>query len=116
MSEEVEKVLEVTKGEILKAAKKSHAVKEALKELFPEVFDNKYFNLRKLEVLDNIEMGRIFTYESSKKAQFYGLDFLSIRVDGNFAWKGFFLDKSYKWEIVTDDKGALILLPTKRGC
>ena len=65
---------------------------------------NKYFNLSKLT-----DDEYIFTDKGYKAA---GLQrsFMLIRGDGKYERKGFYLSKSYKWEIIEDEQGCLVLV------
>jgi len=108
--------LEITKEKVLKAAEKCSEAKEVLKTLFPEIFADKYFDLSKLKPLDFIDFeGQIFTFSSSREAGFSGVWFFKVCLCGKYACKGFSLDKSYKWELVNNEFGELILLPTKKN-
>ena len=45
-----------------------------------------------------------------------GYDFIQIRVDkySDYYHKGFYLDGEYNWELVTDNKNIIVLVPTKK--
>ena len=66
---------------------------------------DKYFDLSKLADGDEY----IFTDKECKAA---GLQrsFMLIRGDGKYERKGFYLSKSYKWEIIEDEQGCLVLV------
>lgn len=82
-----------TKEQVLEAASTSKEAKDALVKLFPKYFeDDKYVDLTK-ESIGN---------------------FLCIRENGKYKHKGFYLVGQYDWEITKDDRGVLVLLPTKK--
>lgn len=39
---------------------------------------------------------------------------IQVRRDGKLANRGFFLHDNYNWQIVEDDQGYMILVPTKK--
>jgi len=39
---------------------------------------------------------------------------LNKRLYGNFKGKGYFLSVNYNWQIIKDDEGHLVLVPTKK--
>jgi hypothetical protein len=43
-------------------------------------------------------------------------NFIQIRCseDSNYCYKGFYLDMKYNWELVTDNRGEIVLVPTKK--
>ena len=45
-----------------------------------------------------------------------GYDFIQIRVDkySDYYHKGFYLDGEYNWELITDNKNEIVLVPTKK--
>lgn len=90
-----------TEEQILKAAKESN-VEEALKKLFPEVFDKSII----------LPRGRI---KSDTEATEAGLGHASlfVRSVGPYKQKGFCLSKEVNWSIV-DDGDYLVLVPTKK--
>jgi len=108
------KMLKITKEKVLEAAEKYSEAKEVLRTLFPEAFD-KYFDLSKLKTLEYVDNGRIFSFDSCQYAGFDDYLFLQIRFGGEYANKGFYLSKNYKWQLVEDEDGALVLLPTKKS-
>lgn len=91
-----------TKEQILEAAKTSPEAKDALKKLFPEVFEeDKYFDLTEL----------------NGGSQSFGTrigNLMCIRTCGEYANKAFFLADFYKWEIKIDNLGYECLIPTKK--
>lgn len=91
--------LTVTRERILEAAARCPTAKETLKTLFPAVFeDDKYYNL-----------------SEQKNESFFSNPFLCVQMYGSLATKGFYLSPNYNWEIVKDDQGNKILVPTKKG-
>ncbi len=40
--------------------------------------------------------------------------FISLRIGGKYENKGFYLNDSYNWEIVEDNYGVLVLIPTRK--
>ena len=98
--------LEINKDRVLEAASQCPTAKETLKTLFPEAFeDEKYFNFKSLECsfLEGKNIPRDFS-----------ITWLQVRSDGNLAWKGFYLGRNINWEIVKDNFGQMVLVPTKK--
>ena len=98
--------LEITKERVISATETCPTAKETLKALFPEAFeDEKYFNFESLECsfLEGKNIPRDFS-----------ITWLQVRSDGNLAWKGFYLDRYLNWEIVKDNFGEMVLVPTKK--
>ena len=95
---------------ILKAAKGCPEAKRALNTLFPEVFVNeKRFNLYALAPSDLCP----FTREQAQRAGFLDERFLQIRSSSNYEGCSFFLKSTYDWQLLKDDAGQLVLLPTR---
>jgi len=108
-------MLKITKEKVLEAAEKCSEAKKVLETLSPEIFDNKHFDLSKLKTLEYVDKGRIFSYDSCQDAGFNDYNFLQIRLGGEYNRRGFYLGVECNWEIVTDNEGVLILLPTKKS-
>ena len=105
--------LEITKEKVLKAAKECPDAKKVLKGMFPEAFeDEKYFDLLKLNKGDYT----LFESKESRDAGFNDYLFFQIRGAGIFGGKSFYLNKSYNWDIITDNEGEKVLLPTRKDC
>ena len=85
----------VTADKIRAMAAKSPQVKEVLKEGFPECFEED----KSVNVLES---------------DFHFNGKLCVRLGGEYANKGFWLEKDYDWEIKTDAFGCLVLIPTKK--
>ena len=66
--------------------------------------------IKSSDVIDTVEFDKrdlIMTGELSR---------LMLRSSGNFSGIGFYLNSGvYKWQIITDNKGELVLVPTKRS-
>ena len=78
-------------------------------ECFPE--ESKYFNFSKYDSHQIMKPG------ASEALGFGGNNEpIQIRVGGesNYHHKGFWLDDTYDWEIVRDNRNALVLVPTKK--
>ena len=87
--------------------KKIELSDETVENLKGTVEDPKYFDLSKLPY-------NPFTVEQTRAAGFHGRRFFQVRGTGEYAYKGFYLRKDHNWEIVTDSRGVLVLLPTKK--
>lgn len=102
--EPMEKELKITKERVLEAANSCAQAKEVLKKIFPEVFeDDKYLNVP--------------PFIHGKKQILYtkeGEDIIWPSLSGNFRERGFYLISRYDWDIVIDDEGGKILVPTKK--
>jgi len=99
--------LKVTPEQVKKAAETSTEAKKALKELFPKVFeDEEYFDLSSMRCRDIVNTPLL------KQVGLYPM--IEVRLAGNLNNKGFYLSESQNWEIVTDDLGKKVLLPTKK--
>lgn len=86
-----------TKEQVLEAAKTSTEAKEALQKLFPEVFEDKYFDL-----------------SGFKDFKFSDNFFIERRVDMEYKNKSLYLDSRVNWEIKRDSHDLLCLIPTKK--
>ena len=77
-----------------------------IKETFLKEED-KYFDLSEL---------RPYPFDAEKllEAGFHSDQVLGIKAKGKYGYKSFYLSPYCHWEIVEDDLGDLILLPTKR--
>lgn len=84
-----------TKEQVLEAASTSKEAKDALVKLFPKYFeDDKYVYIENEEKI-------------TKR-------FLYTRMEGKYKNKGFYLSSEFNWEIIKDNSGVLVLLPTKK--
>jgi len=103
----MENEIKIKKERILEAANKCGDAKRILKTIFPEVFvDNKYLNFECAQhaiLRNDIEYPYNFTHMS-----------IQVRSGGNLSHKGFYLSDKFNWELVVDNKGQLVLLPTKK--
>ena len=91
----IEDVSLPSKENILKAYNENNSieVKKVLKDLFPKVFEeDKYFDKLRLESI---------------------LSTIKIRNCDNLKNKGFYLHPNFNWEVIEDDLGVLVLIPTK---
>ena len=100
----------LTKEQILEAAKSSKEIKQALKKLCPDAFeDEEYFNLSAL-----IDGDSIFFFFLSNNAGFPSKFFLNVRGVGRLKNKAFFLTSACNWKLEKDNLGVLCLIPTKK--
>jgi len=104
------KDLKVTKEKVLLTVLKCPEAKEALRTMFPEVFEeDKYFDLDKLK----IDSTCLFTDESAINAGFENNLFMFVKVCNEYKGKAFTLNTSYNWELTKDSNDSLTLIPTK---
>lgn len=111
-----ETTMEITKEKVLKAAKACPDSEPALRALFPDAFSSG----RKGGSIDLSQMkearGRygLFSRDESLRCGFNDQFFLQIRANGSHKHKAFKLSQEYDWTMKVDDKGALILIPTRK--
>ena len=109
------KKVEITEENLQKAHEKGRPdVKKALENMFPEVFESKYFDLTKLESDGILADGMIFTEKSAKEAGFKEDWFFKIRNTGEYEGKAFWVSEHCNWEIKRDDCDLQCLIPTKK--
>jgi hypothetical protein len=115
------KLLPIEPERILQASKQCPQAREVLETLFPDVFKNdKYFDLSPIVGGTGTAQYRD-SLISSNKARAIGLCHLEdgqpaiqVRRISNLKLKGFWLSRRFNWEIVADDAGELVLVPTKK--
>lgn len=113
MSEE----LTIKKEKVLEAAKSNcTAVKRALKTLFPEAFEKPKPEIDLAQLKINPDAFTMLTYRSifcnAEEAGFPAGLLFSVRNNGKFKNKAFFLDPRYNWKLAWDEHVALNLIPS----
>lgn len=103
--------LEITKERILEAANKCSTAKGTLKTLFPEVFeDDKYLDFKDATIgTHNFDTNKL-----PKERGDMNQPIIQVRAYGNFRDKSFYLSGELDWQIIRDDEGELVLIPTKK--
>ena len=106
--------LTITAEDVLRVAREHPLCAPVLEDLFPSVFKQPaQIDLSKLRLVPYANsFWRIFTEESYREA--LGCSdarLLEIRRYGKYAWKGFWLDSHFNWELLKDPD-ALVLVPT----
>lgn len=97
--------LEITKEKVLAAAAKCSTAKATLVTLFPEVFEeDKYLDLSGAETSNEFDIPTIKFLDTK----------IAVRAVGKFQEKGFWISGRFKWEVLEDDLGELVLVPTKK--
>lgn len=90
----------ITNKQIVEASKESPAMEAALKKLFPSAFDSEPLSAHFL--IDEMRS--------------HNSNVIYIRTFGEYNQKGLWLNKeSYKWEILTDSEGELVLVGRKKA-
>lgn len=106
--------LTIDKEKVLKAASECPQAKQALKTLFPEVFEeDKYLEIDKLEFWVMGNSPCIFL-SANVSNNMNHLKLISKRETGNFANKSFFLSDLFDWRLERDCYDTLCLVPTRK--
>lgn len=92
---------QLTKEQIIEASKTSKEAKECLEKLFPELFP------KDLLVMVNED----YTYKTKGRT----IDLLRLKTLDEYAFKGFYLNDDFNWEIKRDSKNVLCLIPTRKS-
>lgn len=102
-----------SKEQVLNSAKTSTEVKEELKKLFPEYFeDDKAIDLSGLA--SSKTNNTIFPKAKMDKLELPH-DFMEVRDGGPYHNKGIFLCMEYNWKLVKEPSGINTLVPTKKN-
>lgn len=73
--------------------------------------------IKKAPPADTIQIPeeKLRMFEASQTIGVHGTTFIQRRLSGNFAKRGFYLNNYYDWQIVKDNQGSLVLVPTYKG-
>lgn len=99
--------LKVTKEKVLEAASKCSQAKETLKTLFPEAFkdENAITLIPKRPGTANFDSETV-------AGSVNGI--IAIRTLGPHAYKAFWLDYNFDWQLLEETPGYFTLIPTKK--
>ena len=106
----------ITEERVLEAAAKCSTAKAVLQTLFPEVFEKKEAEkktINTINLLTSSGSGKIFTQDASIRAGFKNNEFMQVRISGELAGQGFYLqsNNTFDWKLTRDWSGALVLIP-----
>jgi hypothetical protein len=105
--------IEFEKEKLVKVLRENPGLLKTLVEHFPEIKDEVvYYDLTPLTF--KVSDYYIFSREQSIEAGFRNEEFMQVRRNGTYAYKSFFLSSEYNWELLKDEEGALVLLPTMK--
>ena len=98
----------ITKEQIIQLSLTSPAAANILKAEYPELFEN---DPSQAEDLSKIDVWQKFTFILSSSSR---VPLIERVPGGQYANKGFLLNRYWDWRIVIDDLGRPVLVPFKR--
>ena len=107
--------LKITEERVREAAESCPDVERVMKQLFPEVFENK--SRVKVRIAGHSLSMHNPDTQPGHSLSMHNPDTQlgAVRANGPLADQCFWLSENFHWELSRDDVGSLILMPTKKG-